>query len=353
MDKVSIIIATFNSEETLPLVLKSIVKQTYPKNKIEILLVDGGSTDKTFEIAEQFNCRVINNPRTEPVFGKYLAYLNAQGKYAIYLDHDEVLENKKSITLKISAFKSSNKVKAVIGNGYQSPKGYPFINNYINEFGDPFSFFIYRLSKNEDFFTNTMKKHYSVVLENQSFTIYDFSKVKSFPLIELVAGGSMLDILYFKKEFPQTLKRFELIPHLFYIMLSKNPYIAVTKNDILTHYSADTYKKYFNKIKWRIKNNIYHASDIGISGFSGREKFQSKFLRFKKYLFIPYAYSIILPLMDTLILIISRKKLIYFLHLPLIIYTANLIIYHSFLKKILGIKLKLKSYDESKEIDSI
>lgn len=350
--KISIIIATFNSEKTLPLVLESIKKQTFPSDKIEVLLVDGGSVDRTFKIAKKFNCRVINNPRTEPVYGKYLAYLNAGGHLVMYLDHDEVLENKNSISLKVAAFEASKKIEAVIGSGYKSPQGYPFINDYINEFGDPFSFFIYGLSKNSEFFLKAMKNRYPIASENNFFSIFDLSKANGLPLIELVAGGSMFNIDYFKKEFPQTLKNFEMIPHFFYLLMSKKPYVAITQNDILIHYSADTLRKYFNKIRWRIKNNIYHSADMGISGFSGRDKFQPSFLRLKKYLFIPYACSIILPLIDSIKLAVSRKKLAYLFHLPLTVLTAGFIVYYFFLK-MLGINPQLRSYDESKIVPAM
>jgi len=350
--KVSIIIATYNSEKILPLVLASIRKQTYPRNKIEILLVDGGSVDATLKIAREFSCRVLNNPRIEPVYGKYLAFLNARGNLAMYLDHDEVLENKNSIDLKVLAFKNSDKIEAVIGSGYKSPQEYQFINDYINEFGDPFSFFIYGLSKNSEFFMKTMRKKYSIIFEDDLFSIFDLSKINSFPLIELVAGGSMFDITYFKKKFPQTLENFNLITHLFYLLMSKKPYIAVTKNDVIIHYSADTLKKYLNKIKWRIKNNIYYGADMGTSGFSGRDQFQPSLLRLKKYLFIPYAYSIIFPLIDSVRLAVSRKRFAFMLHFPLTILTSSYIIYYSFLK-ILGYSPQLKNYDESKIIPAI
>lgn len=347
--KVSIVIATFNSEKTLPLVLESIKKQTFPKKQTEILIVDGGSTDRTLKIAKEFNCRVINNPRTEPVYGTFMAYLNVRGSLVMYLDHDEVLENKNSLALKILAFKSSRKVKAVIGSGYKNPKEFSFINDYVNEFGDPFSFFIYGLSKNSDFFIKTMREKYPIINENSFFLVFDLSNVNSFPLVELIAGGSMFDVGYFKKEFLNTLENFEMIPHLFYLLISKKPYLAITKNDIVIHYSVDTLKKYLNKIKWRIKNNIYHGSDMGVSGFSGRDKFQPFFTRLKKYLFIPYAYSIIFPLIDSVMLVVSRRKISYLFHLPLTILTASFIIYYLFLK-MLGYSPQLRSYDESKVI---
>ena len=296
---VTIIIATFNSEETLPMVLESVRRQTYPKDKIEILIVDGGSIDKTLMIGKEFNCRIINNPRTEPLCGKYLGYLNTKGKYAIYLDSDEVVVNKDSIQIKLEAFKSNKEIKAVIGSGYKSPKGYPFINNYINEFGDPFSFFIYRLSKDSNFFIPTMKKRYPIISETKDFVVFDLSKVRTLPIIELGGLGSMFDISFLKKEYPETMEKMELFPHFFYLLhLLGHSYIAITKDDTLIHYSADALKKYLSKIQWRVSNNIYHVSDMGASGFTGRDKFQPFWSRFKKYFFVPYAYSIIFPLID-------------------------------------------------------
>ncbi len=346
---VTVIIATFNSEKTLPLVLEAIKKQTYRKDKIEILLVDGGSQDKTLSIGKEFGCRIINNLRTEPVYGKFLGYRRARGKYVMYLDHDEVIKNPRSIVLKVQVLESNPNVKAIAGGNYKSPKGYPFINEYINEFGDPFSFFIYRLSKSSDFFLPTMKERYPLIFETKDFCIFDLSKTSTLPIIELAAGGSMFDADFLKKKFPETTRRYKLLPHYFYLIHSQYPYAAVIKSDPLIHYSADTLQKYFNKVLWRVKNNIYFVSDMGESGFTGREKFQPSLHRVKKYLFIPYAYSLIFPLLDAFNLALTRKNFFYFLHVPLTIFTASLILYHSFLK-LLGNRPELTNYDQSRVI---
>lgn len=346
---ISVIIATFNSSKTLPLVLDALTSQTFPKNKLEVLLVDGGSTDTTLRIAKKYNCRIINNPRTEPVYAKFLGYKSAKGTYAIYLDHDEILENRKSLEIKYSIFTQNKDVKAVIGSGYKSPSKISFINYYINEFGDPFSFFIYNLTKDARFFIEEMKKKYKIVKETDSSIIVDFSDVKILPIIELCAASGMTDIEYMKKEFPKTLTNPEFIPHFFYLLLKKKPKLGVSKNDNLVHYSSDTFSKYLNKIRWRIKNNIYHKKSMGASGFSGRVLYQPVLNRYKQYLFIPYTYSLILPFIDSLILVITRRQLLYFIHLPLCIFTANLILYHR-MQKSLGHNERLKSYDETTEI---
>ena len=345
---VNIIIATFNSENKLSLVLESIKKQTYPKNKIKIRVIDGGSKDKTLKIAKIFGCEIINNLRTEPVYAKFLGYVNSKEGVILYLDHDEILENENSLKLKVSLF--SNEIKMVIGTGYKTPADYHGINSYINEFGDPFSFFIYRLSKDFRYFINTMKKRYKVINETKEKVIFDLSSIEALPIIELCAAGSAVDLKYMKKNFPQTLKNPSLIPHFFYLLREKSPILAISKNDPLIHYSSETLRKYLAKIRWRIKNNIYHAEDMGMSGFGGRNRYDRTVSKYKKYLFLPYAFSIIFPLYDAVYLSTSRRKMSYLLHLPLTFYAAFLILYH-YVLKLLGNRPRLKSYGDSTDIE--
>ncbi len=51
---VSIIIPAFNAEKTIKETLRSVTNLTYPKDKLEILLVDDASTDNTVKIAKSF-----------------------------------------------------------------------------------------------------------------------------------------------------------------------------------------------------------------------------------------------------------------------------------------------------------
>ena len=49
----SVIIVTRNVERTFPRLLQNLATQNYPKNKIEIIVVDGRSTDRTLEIIKK------------------------------------------------------------------------------------------------------------------------------------------------------------------------------------------------------------------------------------------------------------------------------------------------------------
>lgn len=341
---ISIVIATYNSEKTLSLTLDSIKKQTYSKQKIETLIIDGGSTDRTKTIAKKYKCKIIPNPKTDLIFAKQIGFIRAKGKYLIFLDSDELYENPNSILIKYCIFKKNKRVKAVMLGGYKSPIGYSAINNYINEFGDPFSFFMYRESKGDLFFYKEFSKRYKDIIidEDKDGIIFDFSKTKSLPLIELWAGGSMIDLSYVRKKFPYLKKNPELIAHVFYLLNNNHQLLAITKNDNTIHYSCPSIAKYLKKLQSRIKNNIFNT-EMGKGGFSGREIYEPLFFEFKKYFFIPYAFTLIFSILDSIYLFATRKKTIYLLHWILCLYTSIFICYN-YILRFINIPTSLKTY---------
>ncbi len=56
--KISVVIAAFNEEKLLRRCLTSLQKQSYPKANYEIIVVDNGSNDKTFQIAKEYPIEV-------------------------------------------------------------------------------------------------------------------------------------------------------------------------------------------------------------------------------------------------------------------------------------------------------
>jgi glycosyltransferase involved in cell wall biosynthesis len=57
---ISVIIATKNEEKNIANCLESITRQEYPKERIEIIVVDNASSDRTREIARRFTGNVFN-----------------------------------------------------------------------------------------------------------------------------------------------------------------------------------------------------------------------------------------------------------------------------------------------------
>lgn len=114
----SVIIPTYNAGDTLRPCLNSIVDQTF--KDLEILIVDGGSTDQTLVIARQIAESYVNLKITsEPDSGIYDAMnkgiRKAKGKWLYFLGSDDSLLANHILE---SIFKITINVDIIYGNVY-------------------------------------------------------------------------------------------------------------------------------------------------------------------------------------------------------------------------------------------
>ncbi len=125
MKKISVVLAVLNEEKNLDGCLESVKDLAW-----EIVIVDGGSTDRTIEIAKKFKARIIqtNNP---PIFhiNKNKAIDAAQGDWILQLDADE------RVTKELDS-----EIKQVISkdgdiNGYWIPRRNFFLGRFLKKGG--------------------------------------------------------------------------------------------------------------------------------------------------------------------------------------------------------------------------
>ncbi len=94
MPKYSIIVPVYNSEKYLDDCLKSIFNQT--NQDYEIICINDGSTDKSLDILNKYKDEIIIINQTN--MGLSVARNNgvkkASGKYLLFVDSDDVIENK-------------------------------------------------------------------------------------------------------------------------------------------------------------------------------------------------------------------------------------------------------------------
>jgi glycosyltransferase involved in cell wall biosynthesis len=89
---VTAIIVTKNEEKNIGNCLLSLKKQTYPHNKLEVIVVDNNSTDKTKEIAKKYNCKIFNKGPERSAQRNFGAS-QAKGKYLLHLDADMIISS--------------------------------------------------------------------------------------------------------------------------------------------------------------------------------------------------------------------------------------------------------------------
>ncbi|MBL7163575.1 MAG: glycosyltransferase family 2 protein [Anaerolineales bacterium] len=91
--KISIIVPCYNEQDTIYLLLESLLEQTYPQQEMEVVIVDGMSTDRTREqIAAfqgahpQLNIQIVDNPKRTIPAALNRAIEAAQGEMIVRLD---------------------------------------------------------------------------------------------------------------------------------------------------------------------------------------------------------------------------------------------------------------------------
>jgi len=137
---VSFIIPTLNSGRVLEPCLRSVRFQKYDQKKIEILIVDGGSIDKTLSIAGSYKCRILNNILKTAESGKALGVKKANGKFVVMIDSDNILPSPNWLNLMLSPFNDPAIVGAEPWEYTYRPDG-GFIERYsaLTGVNDPYA----------------------------------------------------------------------------------------------------------------------------------------------------------------------------------------------------------------------
>jgi len=328
----TIIMPTYNSEETIELALESIRMQDLPKETIEILVIDGGSTDNTLEIAQKYDARILYNLKKYPEYAKRIGFAEARGKWIVMEDSDEVLTDKSQLRKRMEFFEHNPQVYCMVADKFIPGKGCGIACSYINYFGDPFSYIVYNSSNSR---IESNRKYLKVITE----TGYIFSYGKN-DIVPIGDGGTTtIDIDMAKELFGEIYYTQEFAVSVFYNMVKETQLVGCIPEDDMIHYSVAGFRHYLNKLRFRVNTNL---NDIEQSGYSVRAK-ENSALRNRKILFILYVMTIILPLIDSIRMVIKYRRPSFLLHF---VYTYYVVIVMGVevLKKILGLGSKNYKY---------
>ncbi|MBI2106966.1 glycosyltransferase family 2 protein [Candidatus Woesearchaeota archaeon] len=181
---VSFIIPTYNNKVLVKRCLDAILFQKYPKNKIEIITIDGGSTDGTLELLKEYHVKIINNKKRFPEgkgMGKSQGVKAAKNELIAFVDQDNEVQTDSWLSNMVQPLM---KDKEIIGCACKLlvKKEDSITNRYLSLVGtDPFA--IYRsiegrmalnkinLKDEGDYFTYIIKKENCLCTGGNCFII--------------------------------------------------------------------------------------------------------------------------------------------------------------------------------------
>ncbi|MDT7858865.1 MAG: glycosyltransferase [Candidatus Aenigmarchaeota archaeon] len=94
LPKVSILVPAYNEEKTIAKTLKSLLRLNYPKNLLEIIAINDGSTDNTLKIMkkfEKYGVKVIDKPNGGKASALNAGLKVAKGDIIVCMDADSIV----------------------------------------------------------------------------------------------------------------------------------------------------------------------------------------------------------------------------------------------------------------------
>ncbi len=109
----AVIMPVWNEEKFIGQTLDQLYLQDFPMDKLEIVIADGGSKDRTREIAESFrerfgSLKILDNPKQLPSSGRNIGVKNSTAPYILVLDGHTFIPSKNFLKDVIETFHKSN-----------------------------------------------------------------------------------------------------------------------------------------------------------------------------------------------------------------------------------------------------
>ena len=307
----------YNSEATIETALKSIRMQTVA-DQIEILVIDGGSTDATRDIARRYGATVLDNPRRLPEPAKLIGFQHAAGQYIIKQDSDEELLYPTQIKERVDFFCAHPEVKCIVCDEQLPAKKGGIAARYVCVCGDPFTQFVYRRKGGR---THTFQKN---CVKNQGkMCVMAFQPGNPTPIGD--GGTTMVDFDWVKQTFPTEWNDIGFICSMTDRMIRYTGCCGCIQGDDIRHHVKAGFRGYLSKLRFRVVNNLFHKQE---SGFSARAAGTAN-IRFarRKYWFIVYAATVVGPLADSIRMAIQYRDPSMLLHFVYVYYVCLYIPY--------------------------
>jgi glycosyltransferase involved in cell wall biosynthesis len=316
---VSIVVNVYNEEKNIRKFLRRIIAQDYPKNRIEIIVVDDDSTDKTVSIAKSFKAKVFRSGYKNRERAKSIGIAQAKGEYLLLMDADVFLVSNTYITNCIARLEKYPEAIASQTIRWHYKKEDSLINRYCNLFGinDPLVLFLGKsgtLMKTE----NTPPFSMKIINEGEKCWVVKFTP-EHLPTIG--AQGYILR--------RRALSKIHWKPYFFHLdtayeLVKKGESTFILTTESIYHDYVDSFSEYLSKLMRNIE--LFHQ----LRPFRSYT-YDINPLRLAKALF--FMMSIVYPLYQSIQGYVRLKDRAWFLH-PVVCFVVPILYGYCTLKNI-------------------
>lgn len=309
---ISAVIATFNSEATIKFCLDSLFKQDYPRDKLEVIIADGGSGDSTLSIVSSFKTKIIHIPKDkqEAEYNKGVGVSHAKNEILLFIDHDNVLPHKGWLKKMVQPLiENENIVASEVLRFHYNPKD-NLLDRYFALLGgvDPVPYYLGKNAKLSWAFDR-----YNLLGESKDEGQYYLVKFTKDKIPTLGANGFMIrrKLLKYAKADPKNFFHIDIN----YDLIKKGfDTYAFVKDDIihLKRTKVSDFMKFLIRRKWIMEQQYFDS--LKRRRYAVFMSSQDKF-GLLRYVF--YSVTIVKPTFDALYGFCKIRDVAWFVH-PLV-----------------------------------
>lgn len=273
---ISIVTCLFNSELTFfRKGLESIANQHYPKKLIEHIVMDGGSTNGSVELARRYGCKVfVRKDLLEKAEMRIaMGIKQAKNNLILILEADNILSSRNWLLQMIEPFLTDKRIFCTYSAYYGYNKSLPATTRYSALFGTPEPT-VYFLKKNEKI--SIVDKYYDkgeTLKETKNYLVVRFRR-ENLPILgdngSLFLRSVMEKVNIDPKHYAHP-DAFAKLLDLGYdtVGVVKNSIIHIANPNILgmvkgklwikkVHYDEQRYKRTYYVFSWGSKKDIFN-----------------------------------------------------------------------------------------------